>query len=169
MPDHPDELPGDHDGPDPRTRRDPRTAPGDAAAAVPPTTLRAAGAMVTLEGVVGVGIAVYYVISALVGNHEKGISYYGTAAWFGVLFGAVLAAGVTLVVGRRGGRGAAIITQVLLAPFAFSLLGQSHQIVWGVLLVLVIVPAFVLLVHPQTSAWMNRAYARRPGPGDDED
>ncbi|QDQ99367.1 hypothetical protein FO059_13785 [Tomitella fengzijianii] len=131
---------------------------------MPPNTVRLAGGIVTGEGVVGVGIAIFYVISALVGNHDKGISYYGTAAWFGVLFGGVLAAGVTLLMGKRGGRGVAIITQVLLAPFAFSLLGQSHQLAWGILIVLAIVPAFVLLVHPRTSEWMNRPYAHRADP-----
>ncbi|GAA4819504.1 hypothetical protein [Tomitella cavernea] len=154
-------MPDDNDGARPRDPQSSSTAPHVTGPGTPPTTVRVAGGIVAGEGVVGVGIAIFYLISALVGNHDKGISYYGTAAWFGLLFGGVLAAGITLLLGRRGGRGVAIITQVLLAPFAFSLLGQSHQIAWGILIVLAIVPAFVLLVHPQTSAWMNRPYAHR--------
>ncbi|WP_235681154.1 hypothetical protein [Tomitella gaofuii] len=162
-------MPDDNGGARPRDPQDASSAPHPTDPGVPPTTVRIAGGIVAGEGVVGVGIAIFYVISALVGNHDKGISYFGTAAWFGLLFGGVLAAGITLLLGRRGGRGVAIITQVLLAPFAFSLLGQSHQIAWGILIVLAIVPAFVLLVHPQTSAWMNRPYAHRADPDADGD
>src|SRR5699024_6738159 len=80
-----------------------------------------------------------------------------------VLFGAVLAAGVALLVGRRGGRGVGIVTQVLLAPVAFSLLGQSHQVVWGILVLIVIVPGFVMLIHPRTTAWLEAARGSRVG------
>ncbi len=149
----PEDPPDDHDVP--QRGGSPRRS---ASAAVPPRTVRAGGALVALEGAVGLIVAIVLVVRAAGGHHDTGISGYGTAAWFAVLFGAVFAAGVALWLGRRGGRGVGILTQVLLAPVAFSLLGQSHQIAWGILLVIIIVPAFVLLVHPQTSAWMNRAY-----------
>lgn len=143
--------------PDPETH----DAPGDPAPAEqsgPPATVLAAGVVVTFEGAVGIICAIIILGRAIAGHSETGISGYGTAAWFAAIFGAVLVAGIALLRGRRGGRGVGIITQILLAPVVFSLLGQSHQVVWGILLLLIIIPGFVLLVHPRTSAWMNRSY-----------
>ena len=122
---------------------------------LPPTVL-GAGLIVLLEGLAGVGVGVYFLIDGLRGHEEVGISAYGTAAWFIILFGAVLAAGIALLRGQRWGRGIGIITQVLLAPVMFALFGESDQPLWGMLLLVLIVPAFVLLMMPKTSAWMAR-------------
>ncbi|WP_235174754.1 DUF7144 family membrane protein [Tomitella biformata] len=121
-----------------------------------PQTVLGAGLIVLLEGLVGVGVGVYFLIDGLRGHEEVGISAYGTAAWFIILFGAVLAAGIGLLRGQRWGRGIGIITQVLLAPVMFALFGESNQPLWGTVLLVLIVPAFVMLVMPKTSAWMSR-------------
>lgn len=120
-----------------------------------PQTVLGAGLIVLLEGLAGVGVGVYFLIDGLRGHQEVGINAYGTAAWFIILFGAVLAAGVGLLRGQRWGRGVGIITQVLLAPVMFALFGESNQPLWGMVLLILIVPAFVLLVTPKTSRWMS--------------
>lgn len=121
-----------------------------------PQTVWGSGLIVLLEGLAGVGVGVYFLIDAIGGHDEVGISAYGTAAWFIILFGAVLAGGVGLLRGQRWGRGIGIITQVLLAPVMFALFGESDQPLWGMLLLLLIVPAFVMLVMPKTSQWMSQ-------------
>ena len=112
--------------------------------------------IVLLEGLFGVGAGVYFLIDGIRGHDEVGISAYGTAAWFIILFGAVLAAGIALLRGKRWGRGIGVITQVLLAPVMFALFGGSEQPLWGMLLLILILPAFVMLVMPKTSEWMSR-------------
>ena len=72
----------------------------------------------------------------------------------------MLAAGVGLLRGQRWGRGIGIITQILLAPVMFALFGASEQPIYGMLLLVTIVPAFWCLVAPKTSAWMNRGLRR---------
>ena len=121
-----------------------------------PRSVVGAGLIVLLEGLVGVGAGVYFLVDGLLGHDEVGISAYGTAAWFIILFGAVLAAGVGLLRGQRWGRGIGIITQVLLAPVMFALFGESDQPLWGMLLLALIVPAFAMLVVPKTSEWMSQ-------------
>lgn len=150
---------------------DPQEDPADSAApSAPPRTVRAAGGIVAFEGLVGFVFGLAVLVRTVGGHEVAGINGYATAGWFIVLFGAVLAAGTALLTGRRGGRGAGIITQVLLAPFAFSLLGQSHRIGWGIAVLVVIVPAFVLLIHPRTTAWLETARgSRAPDPEEPPD
>lgn len=162
-------MPDDHDR---CGSGDPQDEPAQSArqaSAEPPRTVRAAGGIVACEGLVGFLFGLAVLVRTVGGHEVVGINGYATAAWFLVLFGAVLAAGAALLTGRRGGRGAGIITQILLAPFAFSLLGQSHRIGWGIAVLVVIVPAFVLLVHPRTTAWLETARgSRAPDRGDSD-
>lgn len=136
---------------DKRPAVDPEDQPGGL-----PQTVLAAGLIVMLEGLVGVGVGVYFVVDGFRGHSEVGINAFGTAAWFLILFGVVLAAGIGLLRGQRWGRGIGIITQLLLAPVMFTLFGESDQPIWGMLLLITIVPTFVLLLMPKTSEWMSR-------------
>ncbi|MCP2290014.1 hypothetical protein ACFYT3_10380 [Nocardia amikacinitolerans] len=123
-----------------------------------PATVRGAGGLVALEGAVAVTVAIVLVVRGLLGHDQSQASGYGTAAWFGILGGAVLAAGVGLLLGRRWGRAIAVIAQVLLLPVVWSLLTDSHQPVYGGLLGVVVVAALVLLFVPSSTRWMAREY-----------
>ncbi|WP_327109824.1 hypothetical protein OHB12_18330 [Nocardia sp. NBC_01730] len=127
-----------------------------------PTTVRAAGGVVTLEGVAAVVVAVVLVVRGLLGHDQSVTSGYGTAAWFGVLGGAVLAAGIALLLGKRRGRANAVIAQLLLLPVTWSLLTDSHQPVYGALLGIVAVAALVLLFAPPSTRWMAQDYGVEP-------
>ncbi|NKY30415.1 hypothetical protein [Nocardia gamkensis] len=134
----------------------------DEKAGVVPTTVRAAGALVTLEGVVAVGVAIVLVVRGLLGHDQSTTSGYGTAAWFGILGGAVLAAGAGLLLGKRWGRAIAVIAQLLLLPVTWSLLTDSHQPVYGAALGVVAVAALVLLFAPASTRWMAQDYGVEP-------
>ncbi|WP_280252077.1 hypothetical protein [Nocardia abscessus] len=134
---------------------------GPAAGAVP-ATVRAAGTLVTLEGVVAVVVALVLVVRGLLGHDQSATSGYGTAAWFGILGGAVLAAGVGLLLGKRWGRAIAVIAQLLLLPVTWSLLTDSHQPVYGTLLGVAAVGALVLLFAPPSTRWMAEDYGVEP-------
>ncbi|GAA5041464.1 hypothetical protein [Nocardia callitridis] len=123
-----------------------------------PTTVRAAGGLVTLEGVVAVVVAIVLIARGLLGHDQSGASGYGTAAWFGILGGAVLAAGIGLLLGKRWGRAIAMIAQLLLLPVTWSLLTDSHQPVYGGLLGVVAIGTLVLLFTPSSTRWMARDY-----------
>ncbi|MDM7487350.1 MULTISPECIES: hypothetical protein [Rhodococcus] len=125
-----------------------------------PSTVRAAGGLVVLEGVIAIGFAVVSVVRALTGGHDQTVGNgYGLALWLGILFGAVLAAGIALLRGKRWGRAVAIVAQLLLLPVVWSLLTDSHQVLLGILLALIVVPALVLLFAPPTTRWLAQDYA----------
>ncbi|MEV6058925.1 hypothetical protein AB0L62_02885 [Nocardia asteroides] len=136
---------------------------GEPARAGIPASVRVAGALVTLEGLAGVGTAIVLVVRALTGHDQSVASGVGTAMWFGVLFGGVLAAGIALLRGKRWGRAIAVIAQVLLLPVAWSLLTDSHQPLWGTLLAIVVVGALGALFAPASSRFMAQDYGELPG------
>ncbi|NEW25294.1 hypothetical protein [Nocardia cyriacigeorgica] len=127
-----------------------------------PGTVRGAGGLVALEGAVAVTVAIVLVVRGLLGHDQSQASGYGTAAWFVILGGAVLAAGIGLLLGQRWGRAIAVIAQLLLLPVVWSLLTDSHQPFYGALLGVVVVGALVLLFTPATSRWMAREYGIDP-------
>lgn len=123
-----------------------------------PRAVRYAGSLVTLEGAGAIGVALVLVLRALTGHDQSVSSGYGTAAWFTILGGGVLAAGIGLVRGRRWGRAIALVAQLLLLPVVWALLTDSHQPFFGILLAAVVVPTLVLLFSRPTSQWMAREY-----------
>ncbi|MEU0874025.1 hypothetical protein ABZ331_26735 [Nocardia brasiliensis] len=134
---------------------------GDGAAGVP-TTVRGAGALVTLEGGVAVIVALVLIVRGLLGADQTATSGYGTAAWFGILGGAVLAAGIGLLLGKRWGRAIAVIAQLLLLPVTWSLLTDSHQPLLGAALGVVALGSLILLFAPPSTRWMAADYGVEP-------
>ncbi|QBJ95303.1 hypothetical protein ERC79_04560 [Rhodococcus sp. ABRD24] len=122
-----------------------------------PSTVRGAGALVALEGAIAVGIAIVLVMRGLLGHDQSMTNGYGTAAWFAILGGAVLAAGIGLLLGHRWGRTIGLLTQLLLLPVTWYVL-TSHRVVWGILLGAVVLTALVLLFAGSTSRWMAEGY-----------
>lgn len=127
-----------------------------------PNTVRGAGALAALEGGIAVGVAIVLVIRGLLGHDQSVVSGYGTAAWFAILGGGVLAAGIALILGRRWGRTIALLAQLLLLPVTWYVL-TSHQIFWGILLGVVVLTALVMLLAGSTSRWMAEGYAAPDG------
>ncbi|WP_433658550.1 hypothetical protein ACQPW1_41280 [Nocardia sp. CA-128927] len=135
---------------------------GDDVSRSAPRTVRGAGGLVTLEGAVAVVVALVLIVRGLLGHDQSKASGYGTAAWFGILGGAVLAAGIGLLFGKRWGRAIAVIAQLLLLPVTWSLLTDSHQPVYGTLLGIVVIATLVLLFAPASTRWMADDYAIEP-------
>ncbi|MEZ5210037.1 hypothetical protein MYK68_16555 [Gordonia sp. PP30] len=120
-----------------------------------PATLRAAGGIVSAQGLAGLSVAVVYLILALVGHHhESWVSGPGTALWFICIFGGVLAGGIALYHGRRWGRAIGVITNILLIPVAWSLLTGSsllvdhHQALFGAPLMIIVLVVLGLVFAP---------------------
>ncbi|MGZ8176654.1 hypothetical protein ACXVUM_01890 [Williamsia sp. SKLECPSW1] len=122
----------------------------------PPTAVRRAGVVVALEGAVGVVAGIVFAIRGLTGAEHSGfINAYGTAAWFVILGGGVIAGGVALVLGRRWGRAIAVVAQILLIPVAFALLTDSGRPYFGAPLLIVVLVVLVLLFSPSSVRWLS--------------
>jgi len=127
-----------------------------------PTTVRQAAVLVALEGAAGLVAAVVYVVSGFGGSNEPGLNKFGTAAWFAIIGGCVLAAGWALWTGRRWGRGVAVFAQLLLLPVSWYMGVGSHQWAYAIPVAVVAIVTLVLLFSPSAVQWLG---AQDPGPG----
>jgi hypothetical protein len=132
-----------------------------------PTTVRQAAVLVALEGAAGIVAAVVYLVSGALGGDEPGLNVFGTAAWFAMVGGGVLAAGWALWTGRRWGRGVAVFAQLLLLPVSWYVAVGSHQWAYGVPIAAVALITLVLLFSPSALQWLgaqDSASADNSGP-----
>ena len=120
-----------------------------------PTTVRQAAVLVALEGAAGVFTAVVYVVSGFSAGEQPGMNKFGTAAWFAIIGGGVLAAGWALWTGRRWGRGVAVFAQLLLLPVAWYIAVGSNQWMYGIPVGIVAIITLVLLFSPSAVQWLG--------------
>jgi hypothetical protein len=115
--------------------------------------VRAAGALVGLEALAA---AAFTAVLALWSGSaaEPGVGAVLAEAGFFLLVAVALGAvAVGLWTGRRWARTPAIVTQLLLLPVVYSLLGPSHQLLIGLVAGAVVVAAFLLLISERSRAW----------------
>jgi len=117
--------------------------------------VRIAGLIAAVQGLVGAGVAVALIIRAAAGHREETvvISGYGTAVWFAILGGGLLAAGIGLMRGRRWGRGLVVIVELLLLFVAWYMGVGSRQYVAGIVLAAASVAALVCLFRRESIGW----------------
>jgi hypothetical protein len=121
-------------------------------AAAPPT-VRAAGLIVAVQGAAALVVAAVLVVRGIAGADQRVVNGLGTALWFVLVGAVVLAAGRALVVGKRWGRGLAVVTELLLLPVAWYLAVGSHQPVFGIPVGIAALAALVLLFSPAAVRW----------------
>lgn len=121
---------------------------------IQPPAVRYAGFLTAAEGVAALVMAVVLVVRAVGGADQHIVSGYGTAIWFVLIGGGVLAGGWALIAGRRWGRGIAVLTNLLLLPVAWYVV-TSHHIVYGVLVGLLAVVTLGLLFSPSAVEWLT--------------
>jgi hypothetical protein len=127
--------------------------------ATPPPQIRVAGVLVGLQGVAAAAFAI------LVGIHESAQplgSVLGEVGYFALIGIALVFIGVALVTGRRGARTPAIVTQLLLLPVVYSLIGPSRQLLLGIAAGIYVVATFLLLISERSREWSSAPYSRGP-------
>jgi hypothetical protein len=134
-----------------------------------PSTVRAAGWVVVVQGIAALVIAAILVVRGLAGADQHVVNGLGTALWFVLVGGVVLAAGRALVIGKRWGRGLAIFTQLLLLPVAWYLGVGSHRLVYGIPLGLVALAVLALLFSPAALRWAGAQRPEASSPSDEPD
>jgi hypothetical protein len=117
--------------------------------------VRAAGLVVVLQGAAALVIAAVLVARAIAGADQRVVNGLGTAVWFVLVGGVVLAAGRALVVGKRWGRGLAVFTQLLLLPVAWYLAVGSHRPAFGIPVGVVALAVLILLFSPAAVRWAS--------------
>ena len=128
----------------------------------PPTAVRGAGLIAAVQGATGLVVAAVLLFRAIGGADQRVANGFGTAVWFALAGGAVLAAGSALLVGRRWGRGLAVFAELLLLPVSYYLTVGSHRASIGIPVGLVALAGLVLLFSPAALRWVSAG--RQPGP-----
>jgi len=118
-----------------------------------PAAVRGAGVIVAVQGVVALVVGAVLVARGIAGADQRVVNGLGTAVWFFLVGGVVLAAGRALALGKRWGRGPAVFTQLLLVPVAWYLTVGSHQPAFGIPLGVVALAALILLFSPPAVRW----------------
>jgi hypothetical protein len=117
-----------------------------------PPQVRVAGALVGVEALGALGFAVALVVRA--GSTDFGVGpVLGEAGFFALVGVALGAVAGGLVTGRRLARTPAIVTQLLLLPVVYSLIGPSRQIVIGLATGVLVFAAFMLLISDRSREW----------------
>lgn len=117
-----------------------------------PKTVRGAGLLVVLQGLVGVGFAVALLVKAFSGAETIG-NLYGEAAYFAVLGGAVLGCGIALFLGKRGVRGPITVIQILLLGVAWYAMGPSGRPEYGIPVAAFCLVVLYLLYNVKARVW----------------
>jgi hypothetical protein len=117
-----------------------------------PQTVRGAGVLVGLQGLVGIVFAVALLVRALSGVETIG-NLYGEAAYFAIVGAAVVGCGVALVLGKRGARGPTTVVQILLIGVAWYATGPSGRPEYGIPIGAVCVLVLYLLHNVKAREW----------------
>ena len=115
--------------------------------------MRGAGVIVAVQGLAALVVAAVLVVRGIAGADQRVVNGLGTAIWFVLVGGVVIAAGRALVVGKRWGRGLAVVTELLLLPVAWYLAVGSHLPAFGIPLGVVALATLVLLFSPAALRW----------------
>ena len=120
-----------------------------------PRQVRLAGVLVAIQGLLGLGFAVALTVRALTveGAGLPVRDIVGEAGYFVLIGAALVAVGAGLVAGRRWARTPAIVTQLLLLPVVYTLLGPSRQLLLGIVAGVFVAGTFLLLISEASRAW----------------
>lgn len=115
-----------------------------------PRTVRIAGVLVGLQGLVGVVFAVVLIAQPGVLSLADRA---GEAGFFLLMAAAVIGLGVALVLGKRGARSPAIVVELLLTGIAGYVTVPSGQTGWGLLIAAFCIYTLYLLLNAGVRDW----------------
>ena len=117
-----------------------------------PFPVRLAGALVGLQALAATAFTV--VVAVRAGRADLGpTAALGEAGFFLLVAVALGAVAWGLLTGRRWARTPAIVTQLLLLPVVYSLIGPSRQLLLGLATGAVVFAAFMLLISERSREW----------------
>ncbi len=140
---------------------------------ITPRTVRVAGALTTVQAVVGLAFVAALLVRSTsadlgaVGTLNRGETY-GEAGYYALLALGVLAAGIGLLRGKHWARTPVLLLQLLLLGVAWYALGPSGQVWIGLLIAVPSIAALWLLFNREGRKWAFYAGAAPDATGGDE-
>ncbi|QMV85921.1 hypothetical protein HW450_04160 [Corynebacterium hindlerae] len=127
-----------------------------------PTPVKYAGYLAMIQSLIGLGYAGILIYRELIGERDAaivtdtearaGLIGYGTAIYFIIIFGAVLAGAISMNKGRRWGRGPVAMLEMFLLVVAYYMWSAGQPAWAGVVAVSGVLGLF-LLFNSKSLAW----------------
>lgn len=137
------------DGPEPES---PEPESPEPDGSDPPRVLRAAAAMVAMQGAASAAVLVVLVVRAATGPVGLGTAMV-TGVWFAICAAALLGVGTALWRGAHGARSPAVVAQLLLLGVAWYAAGPSSQPEYGIPAAIYCAAVLVLLFSAPAIRW----------------
>jgi hypothetical protein len=115
-----------------------------------PTTVRAGGIIVGLQGLAGIAFAIAVLVQPGVLTTRDRL---GEAGFFAVMAAAVIGFGIALVLGKRGARSPAVLIELLLLGIAGYATVPSSRPEYGIPVAVLCLLALYLLLNTRGRAW----------------
>lgn len=128
--------------------------------------MRWAGIIAILQSLVGIGFAGLLIVRNLMGVEDTSVVTtqenmefvgFGTAVFFIIIFGTVLAGAITVLTGRRWGRGPVTMLQIFFLPISVMML-QGGSWMLGIATLVSAVLALAMIFNRQSTEWTSRRY-----------
>ncbi|GJJ32841.1 hypothetical protein [Corynebacterium ulcerans] len=133
----------------------------------PPRPVLYAGWVAAIQSLIGIAYAILLIVREATGHRDASIVYesdnantwvgYGTAVFFLIVFGAVLAGALMMNRGKRWGRGPVIMLQILLLPIAYYMF-NGGALLFSAVTGLTAIVALAMLFSPRAVDWAARNY-----------
>lgn len=127
-----------------------------------PAPVKYAGYLAMIQSLVGLGYAAVLIYREIVGERDAsivtdtdaraGLIGYGTAIYFIIIFGAVLAGALSMNAGRRWGRGPVAMLEMFLLVVAYYM-WSAGQPVWAGITAVSAALGLGLLFNSKSLAW----------------
>lgn len=102
-----------------------------------PASIRWGGIVALIQSTIGFGYAFFLIYREATGETDPSIVYetdnantwvgYGTAAFFIIVFGTVVAGAINMMKGHRWGRGAVVMLNIILLPAAYYMFIEADS------------------------------------------
>jgi hypothetical protein len=116
-----------------------------------PTTVRAAGVLVGLQGLAGIAFAIALLVGPGVLTTADRL---GEAGFFALMAAAVIGFGVALVFGKRGARSPAVVIELVLLGIAGYATVPSSRPEYGLPVAALCLVVLYLLLNPRGREWV---------------
>lgn len=127
-----------------------------------PAPVKYAGYLAMVQSLVGLGYAAILIYREIIGERDAsivtdtdtraGLIGYGTAIYFIIIFGAILAGAISMNAGRRWGRGPVAMLEMFLLVVAYYM-WSAGQPVWAGVTAVSAVLGLGLLFNSKSLAW----------------
>lgn len=132
-----------------------------------PQTVQISGLIGIAQSVVGLCFAGFLSYRELTGQQDSSIVYatdnantwvgYGTAIFFGIIFGATLVGALSMIRGRKWGRGPVITLNLILLPITYYMFTEGRYL-WAIVTGASAIVCLALLFSAQSVRWAAENY-----------